>query len=280
MKGSSRGHSMTVGDRRPGGPSFRAELWRWAALLWAAGTALGCGGDADEPRCIGGLCGPLPRPCVEGLQTFASGSTRPAGDGCNTCTCVDGGWSCTARGCVGDACVYGGQVRSDGSSFLAEDGCNTCTCSDGAVACTERGCVPQPCSYGGRQLLSGQSTPASDGCNTCSCVDGELMCTQIGCRGGCYGNDECGPSQYCAFPVSACVTYGLAAGGADVETEEQRDPARRAPLPPGECQERPRVCNTEPAPVCACDGQTYNSACAAASLGLNLASEGACPEGG
>lgn len=49
----------------------------------------GCGGSTvegpDDPT-------PFAEPCVEG-------ESRPDDDGCNTCTCAGGIWSCTEMGC-------------------------------------------------------------------------------------------------------------------------------------------------------------------------------------
>ena len=32
--------------------------------------------------------------------TCTNGQTKPAGDGCNTCTCMNGTWGCTLMACV------------------------------------------------------------------------------------------------------------------------------------------------------------------------------------
>lgn len=277
MTGTVNELSMTAGDQRRNGAGFFAGWVTLAALLCAAG-AMACAGTTDEPTDCHGLdCRPE-RQCRQGLATYADGASRPAGDGCNTCTCTGGGWSCTALGCAGNSCVYEGQIRTDGSSFPASDGCNQCTCSDGIVACTERGCVPPGCLYDGVLLPSGATAPAGDGCNSCSCIGGQLACTFIACLDSCYGDSDCRASQYCAFPVGTCPDVALAASN-DAETEELRAPSGQLPLPAGECRDRPALCTEEPSQVCGCDGQTYRSACAAASLGLSLASTGPCSQG-
>jgi hypothetical protein len=256
--------------------SFRGGLVGLAGVLCAAVASIGCGGATDEPGCNGVGCDdPDPR-CNGNATSAAPDSNVPLQAGCNSCGCVDGRWSCTAVDCGGNSCVYGGQIRADGSSFPASDGCNQCSCDDGSVACTERACSePLPCVRDGQVIQSFTTVPAGDGCNTCTCSYGSLQCTLIACNSGCYRDDECGDQQYCAFPVSSCASFGTA-GSASAETEELRAPPG-APLAPGECRDRPRVCTDEESPVCGCDGQTYYSACSAASRGVNLLSTSACP---
>ncbi|MEX6633222.1 Kazal-type serine protease inhibitor family protein [Hyphococcus lacteus] len=46
----------------------------------------------------------------------------------------------------------------------------------------------------------------------------------------------------------------------------------------GKCTNKPQICTMEYRPVCGCDGNTYPSACSAASKGVSVASEGVCKE--
>lgn len=270
-----------VGGQRRAGARDLAGMVSLSVLLCAASAVVGCGGATEKPGCVdaeeGASCPPVQQ-CLWNGTTYAEGGSVPAGDGCNTCTCAGGDWSCTAMGCEGGACVYEGQIRPYGSSFPARDGCNQCSCDHGVVACTERACEPLGCNHNGQLLANGAAVPGSDGCNSCTCIDGQVACTLIDCGNDCYSNGDCGESQYCSVPVGTCIGFGPTSGAADAETEELRAPGGQAPQPPGQCRDRPALCTEEPRQVCGCDGQTYRSPCAAASLGLNLASYGACPQ--
>jgi hypothetical protein len=89
---------------------------------------------------------------------------------CNTCSCIDGQWACTAIGCdptgadSGDVC----DPATDPS-----DECNTCECIDGEWGCTQIACDP----------VCDPSENPTNGCNTCECdpVTGEWACTDEAC---------------------------------------------------------------------------------------------------
>ena len=128
--------------------------------------------------------------CVVDGEFHEVGSSFPAGDGCNTCTCVDNGGQptaeCTLAECV--SCTYEGMTYQPGETWSADRfDCNTCTCNeDGTVACTELECGGWSCEYLGVYYAEGDSFPAIDGCNTCTCLaGGGLACTDVGCPGAC-----------------------------------------------------------------------------------------------
>jgi Pacifastin inhibitor (LCMII) len=92
-----------------------------------------------------------PSACAYGGRSYASGTSFPSSDGCNTCSCQDGAVACTLRACAdggqdaagdgGVTCVYGGVVYHPGDAFPAGDGCNRCSClATGVAACTKIAC--------------------------------------------------------------------------------------------------------------------------------------------
>lgn len=96
--------------------------WLVVAFLAACGGAIG----KEDP--VGGLedAGALPDTGAPEGGGPPSGScspdagTVPAGDGCNTCTCVGGKWGCTLIGCPPKECTPG-QTKSIE--------CSTCKCT-------------------------------------------------------------------------------------------------------------------------------------------------------
>lgn len=145
---------------------------RWSFVL--ALLAAACGGSTE------GGGGPIGGECVHDGKIYQPGESYQLD--CNTCSCSNGDFACTAMACAA-VCVHGGQTHPPGSSFPAGDGCNTCFCDvDGTVSCTLVDCAPTTCTYAGKAYAPGDSFPAIDGCNKCSCgSDGNVSCTEISC---------------------------------------------------------------------------------------------------
>jgi hypothetical protein len=109
------------------------------------------------------------------------------------------------------------------------------------------------CVVAGREYVSGLPVPVD--CNSCLCVDGELT--------------NCS-TRICSSPVVRCTTslQGCPVGDICIAQACGED---------GVCV--PDVeCPALGAPACDCNGQTYESACLAARVGLAVAHAGACEE--
>jgi cysteine-rich repeat protein len=154
--------------------------------LLLAGALLGGALAACDPKVIGNESA--------GDAVCQPGETKPAGDGCNTCSCADGEWACTDKACADPVC-------QDGDMKMHEDGCNTCGCVDGQWACTLIGCdgtggppgtttgEPMP------ECQDGDKKDAGDGCNTCECYEGQWSCTDAACPDTTGGTGVCGDGQ-------------------------------------------------------------------------------------
>ncbi|MBK7580046.1 MAG: hypothetical protein IPI67_07540 [Myxococcales bacterium] len=182
-------------------------------------------------------------------KKYPFGASFPAGDGCNTCGCLDdGSVGCTLVDCV-SGCDYDGVHYNPGDSFPANDGCNKCTCEGGgAVSCTEIGCAA-PCVYGGKAYPVGDKFPALDGCNTCVCESPKVVsCTTKAC--------QCDPAKewwkkYVATDPKTCMVIDFACPPSTKGFENQcgcgceQDPS--CPqfidcMPPSDCTDLVKKC--------------------------------------
>jgi len=96
---------------------------------------------------------------------------------CNTCSCVDGEWACTAIGCD----PTGGSADGGACDPLQDpsDDCNECSCVDGEWACTQMDCGSS--TDHGDFGCDPEEDPSSE-CISCECLaSGEWLCTEDMC---------------------------------------------------------------------------------------------------
>ncbi|MFO0755656.1 MAG: Kazal-type serine protease inhibitor domain-containing protein [Byssovorax sp.] len=80
------------------------------------------------------------------------------------------------------------------------------------------------------------------------------------CGANCGGQSaaKCSTGQFCDYPVGACSESS----------------------PTGSCKEAPNSCPDLIAPVCGCDGKTYDNACKASQAQVSISANGECACGG
>lgn len=190
----------------------RALIWIAAATLWGCGATVVATGDGT---------------CFDGGTGYAEGETRPAEDGCNTCTCqADGSFSCTELACgecAGPAptcdvpppgCSVNVGCGSDGA-WVCEVSCTGC---EGAppIDCI----APAGCSYTGPLCESGALTCGELVCGPCpepapdcgppqpGCTV-DLVCSDVGWQcvescGGCEGQFPAGYAKAVQLVTQYC----------------------------------------------------------------------------
>jgi hypothetical protein len=213
-------------------------------------------------------------PCEPGCEIQGSwvavGDSAPAGDGCNTCTCLSPGHAaCTEIACP--ACEHDGLLHPLGSLFSAGDGCNTCLClAGGAVTCTERACPECPPSAqklcertGGRwderscgHYVCGRPPLCDAIIPGCDCGSGRSFVAGAGCVedrtcGECQSDADCPAGSACnACPIDPSCPLCAVCGP---PVCEPRACAFDPDCPPGSHCEGSSVC--PPDVVCVWEGE-------------------------
>jgi hypothetical protein len=241
-----------------------------------------------DPSCataqVGDFCTTEGRVCplgaCERLACRGGSFVRESGE------CSDAGWcECPPPppGCVydGSPCVCDhltcegqrcGRVTCGEGTTCCNPTCGTCTppgAGCAAIVC-EPDCSPmQAWGQGGCEAVigvfwNGMQCVSVSGCS-CEgpdCANAfetyeqcEAVFSACGAACGGFAGATCGSSEWCDFPD------GWLCGGTDGQ---------------GVCRTRPTVCPPVIAPVCGCDGQTYQSACDAYGAGTDVATDGPC----
>ncbi|MEO0321313.1 MAG: Kazal-type serine protease inhibitor domain-containing protein [Myxococcota bacterium] len=155
-----------------------------------------------------------------------------------------------------------------------ETGGEDLICPRGAFNCPDvEDCPPPPqcapfdargegvCALGLGVAWNGATCEFLSGCECVGADCGELYVDLLACFRGnadcernCGSGPPCGPGTYCDYADDGCGIRG----------DE------------GVCLPRPEACDDILAPVCACDGQTYDNACTALQQGLGVLRDGEC----
>ncbi len=147
------------------------------------------------------------------------------------------------------------RIRCNGPDECPED--MFCEC-DGQ-SCGYNRCLPSPaaCPIEPDPVCDCQGTTHLNDCfrqvaGACQARDEPCEPTIALCRSA----NDCQPGQACLFEEGVCQELGAE----------------------GFCVEVPESCTDALAPVCGCDGQTYDNACLALQAGISLDAQGPCPD--
>lgn len=215
---------------------------------------------------------------VAAVEVFGSGCLDdddcPAGTQCPTevVRCIT--WPCflTCRpvdpGGEGDGCASTAECADDlycaGDGFCrAVGGCaEVADCSRPDNPYPHPMCVGHPTCDGARcgwtcagPITCEEGETTDDGCNTCTCSGGEWACTERYCPPVVGEGEACDAGVLC--DEGLVCDRGPTDGASCVATQ----PGVCVPEPEG-----PRYCRAVYSPVCACNGQTFDSGCERAGM--------------
>jgi hypothetical protein len=123
-------------------------------------------------------------------------------------------------------------------------------CLIAAMACKKQE-APPPAPAPTASIEQPGPAPTTD--STAPAQPGPMANPMMACA-GIAGTKCTGATEYCHMPDGKCTM-------ADAS---------------GTCESKPATCPTVSAPVCGCDGKTYDNACKAGMAGISISANGAC----
>jgi hypothetical protein len=268
--------SCDGGDCEPGGQGG------------ASGSAGGDGGPAGRGGSggIGGSGGTAGNGGGEGClhegEHHDPGDSFPSADGCNTCTCTEGGLvACTLRACT-DVCGGMTGLPCPASHYCSYPEAAQCGAADQLGTCEER---PDACTKQYDPVCGCDDTTYGNACE--AAANGVSIARDGECDGGSAGGGGTGGDGGGDGGTGSGQTCG---GIASLECAGEDEFCNYAPSAGGQgcdgtisdaagvCQERPQACTEQFDPVCGCDRRTYGNACAANSAGMSVLHDGQCTE--
>lgn len=180
-----------------------------------------------------------------GSRTDAGGTAGEAATGAGG-EGIDSGIRSDASYGIDGAATGGSAGASGGSGGVADGGgAQDASAGSGGAGTVDSGDASSGGGSGGAAGVGGGGTGgvAGNGGVAGGAGDGGAVY--------CATNSDCSGFEYCSKAAGDCLGFGS-------------------------CAPRPRVCPLIIAPVCGCEGATYDNSCLAASAGVNVASNGAC----
>lgn len=212
-------------------------------------------GEADKP----GVCKPKPEACTEQYDPVCGCDGKTYG---NACTAASEGVSVRSQGECEDndgtkVCGgFSGKQCDDGEYCKYEAGA-LCGIADATGVCEKQ---PDACTKIYKPVCGCDGKTYGNECEAASSGVGVMS------EGECEDQPRlCGNIISASCPDGTYCNFSEAAQCGEAET--------------GVCEQLPEICTEEYAPVCGCDSNTYENACAAARAGVSVASKGECAEG-
>ena len=207
-----------------------------------------CNGNGDcgraqycaAPACgEPGVCQERPQACPDVFDPVCGCDGETYG---NVCEAAAVGVVVAHEGACPPPRCEGNADCDEGDYCVCREACGAGVCDARPAACPDL--FAPVCGCDGQDYGNACEAAAAG-----TCVEHQGECEAV--PEVCVGNGDCARGEYCATELAACGEEGV-------------------------CRPRPAICPLVFAPVCGCDGNTYDNACVAASAGTSVGAVGAC----